>query len=155
MKKNVYRLCICIGLSVLFFSCDKSEKKESPVIAISDAPAIQLNAISPKSVKQFDEVEFTIAYTDGDGDLGEENPDEKSLEITDERAGLVHAFHIPPVAPLESSISVSGIFTVALEHVILMDPDNDTEPVTFLIRIKDRSGNWSNTIQSEVITVRK
>jgi hypothetical protein len=152
-KKHYILLYVLVIASVL--SCDKTEKKETEPIVISATPSIALNKVSPKAIKEFDALTFTIAYTDGDGNLGDPDPDEKSLELTDNREGLVHYFHIPPLAPEGETISITGIFTVELEHIILIDQQSDTEEATFSLRIKDRSGNWSNMVQSEVITISK
>ena len=61
-----------ILLSVTVLACKKDE------ILFDTTPSIEFVSITPSSVTEFeDEVILTILYRDGDGDLGENNPEVK------------------------------------------------------------------------------
>lgn len=137
----------------LFLSCAKEDDpKTNP--PISSIPKITLEKASPDNLKQFGSILFEISYIDGDGNIGTEDADIKSLEISDNRAGIVHSYHIPPQAPA-SNIAISGALVVELENVILIDQSNSTEIVTYDIRLKDDLGNWSNVVTTQEITISK
>ncbi len=138
---------------LLFSSCGKDEEsKINP--PISDIPEINIEKIDPVTVSQFESVLFEISYIDGDGDIGTEDADDHSLEILDLRDNILHTYHVPPQSP-GSGITISGVLVVEVENLILLDQSNDTEVVTFNVRLKDRSENWSKTVTSESITVNK
>jgi len=73
--------------------------------------------------------------------------------ITDERFPLTEGFHLPPLAPDGAGVAITGVLTVVLPRTILQDPGAASEQVVFSIRLRDRAGNWSNTVQSESLTV--
>lgn len=129
-------------------------KKKNPNPAISLVPAISLLQVYPSSVVSHeDSIVFEIEYTDGNGDLGFENADSGVIFITDKRVPLTESYHLPPLTPPGSSIVIQGIIPFVLERTILIDPNSESETVTFDIRIRDRAGNWSNTVTSPTITV--
>ncbi|MDP7568021.1 MAG: hypothetical protein QF383_06480, partial [Flavobacteriales bacterium] len=84
MRKLIY---ILVG--VLLLSCEKEE-------VMSDTPIIDFISISPTTVQEYtDDIIITISYTDGDGDLGENNPDINNLFVEDNRNGIEYKFRIP------------------------------------------------------------
>lgn len=135
----------------LFAACSKTEDSQ-PMAPISDIPSIEIEKISPMAIDQFESLNFEISYIDGDGDIGSEDADDHALEITDNRAAIVHTFHIPPQSP-SSGITISGVFVVELKNLILLDQAAESEKATFNIRLKDRAGNWSKTRTTEEITI--
>jgi hypothetical protein len=145
-----------IGLLLMttwLFSCVKEDDpKTNP--PISSIPKITLEKASPDNIKQFGSILFEIAYIDGDGDIGTKDADVKSLEISDNRAGILHSYHVQPQSPA-SGISISGVLVVELENVILLDQANSSETVTYDIRLKDALGNWSNVVTTQEITISK
>ena len=138
---------------ILFFACSKKEENEafSPTSAI---PKISLETLSPTTVKQFESLTFNIRFTDGDGDIGNQNADVQSLEILDTRDDILHSFHIPPQSPT-TGIAITGVLVVELENLILLNQDNSSEQVVFEIRLQDNKQNWSNVIESSPVTVVK
>ena len=134
---------------LLFSSCQKDDGPNP----ISILPEIELKSVSPSSIQQFDSLVFTIHYTDGDGDLGDYDADTLSLWITDNRFPLTEKFHIPPLAPQGAVITITGDLIVTLDHVILEDQASSSETATFTIKLKDRSGNWSNEVTSPSVTI--
>ena len=132
-----------------------SKKTESDLIpAPSVIPAIAFQNITPKSIKQFDDLMIYIYYQDGDGDIGDLDADELSLELVDERDSILHAFHVPPQSQIEN-IYIRGTLEIHLENIILLDQSNAQETITFKARLKDRAGNWSNKVTTPTITIVK
>ena len=82
---------------VLFFGCKK--KEEEPKI-----PIIELIEITPLSMVQYEEsIYITIGYSDLDGDIGYENPDQYALQIKDNRLADPDWYHVPPLSPIGRS----------------------------------------------------
>ncbi len=63
-------------LICLVFSCKKKED------AVSNTPLLSIVSVTPTLVKQFKDSIIVIAsYTDGNGDLGRQDPDANALSI--------------------------------------------------------------------------
>lgn len=147
---------LIIVLFTIFSACKKSDlENEEPSGPISEVPYIELRDFSPKTISEFDSVVFTIFYRDGDGDLGQESADSLSLWITDERFPLTQGFHIPPLSPVDTAISIQGVFEVTLHNVIMQSSTANEETVGFSLRMRDRAGNESNVIESDELTIQK
>ncbi len=116
-------------------------------------PRIALVKIEPTEVKQFtDSLKITFTYEDGDGDLGNDNADINSLEVQDERLTKADYYHVPPMAPVDAKVRIKGKMTMNLRNVFLLGTGN-LETTSFTVRIKDRTGNWSNPIKTPEITI--
>ncbi len=147
------RLLAFVLVILVVSSCGKKEENTvNP--PISDVPEVSIEKIEPMSIDQFESLHFEISYIDGDGDIGTEDADDHSLEIVDQRDNIIHTFHVPPQSP-GSGISISGVFAIELENVILLDQSNSSEEILFSVRLKDRAENWSNTVTSDPVTVNK
>lgn len=145
-------LLLQIALTLFLFSCKKDDSSPNPAISI--VPEIELRSVSPGTVHNLtDSLLFVISYVDGDGDLGDYDPDTLSLWITDNRFPLTEKFHIIPLAPQGTSIVISGELKVILDHIILKDQSAVSETATFTVKLKDRAGNWSNSVTSAPVTV--
>ena len=139
---------IILIIPLLFFGCKKEELRED-----MDVPYISIKRITPKIVQEFTEsVLLEIAYEDGNGDLGFQNPDVLSLNVQDSRLNTPDFYHIPPLAPDGEEIYIKGTFNVYLNTTFLIGVGS-SEKLTYSVRIKDRAENWSNTVTSEEITV--
>ncbi|MCR9285875.1 hypothetical protein OAF63_00935 [Saprospiraceae bacterium] len=156
--RNILFLFIFCGA----FGCTKetitTNDNNNPTPDISEVPEITLIGVSQTTVVSgIDSLSFVINYTDGDGDLGTEDPDETSIEIIDQRDSetLIFNYHLQPLAPLGNEIAITGELNIVLDHTIVLDDSNDSETTTFTIRLKDRAGNWSNILETETITIMK
>ena len=147
---------IIISLLIVPFMMSGCKKENNdPLPVIGATPSLEISSLSPNSIKQFDDIEFTIFYQDGDGDLGDESADIKSLIITDNRFPLDHEYHIPPLGPTGDPLVIQGNFNITLKGVILKDQNNSAETATFTVKVKDRAGNWSTPVTSASVTINK
>lgn len=148
------KILFIVASVFITISCKKDKAaKYDPIIP--NEPSIELERVSPQIIKEFDDIKFIINYQDGDGDLGELDPDLKSLHITDNRFPITHEFHFQPLAPDDIDAVIKGSLVVTLKNVILQNQNAVSEKVSFSIQLKDRKGNWSNTVDSPEITVNK
>jgi len=143
MKNIIYLFAI-----VLLFSCDKEQ-------VISDTPIIVFKNISPTTVQEYsDDISITISYSDGNGDLGENNPDIHNLFVEDNRNGIVYQFRIPHLAPDNNSIAIEGDFNITINGSGITD-ESSIQQVNYAIYVTDRAGNKSNTITTSTITIQQ
>jgi len=142
----------CLVLIFLMNAC-KDEETTQTNPPISEIPEITFLNISESSIQQFDSLIFTISYIDGDGDLGFQSADSMSLFVTDNRFPVTHGYHIPPLSPSGTSVTIQGVLEIVLENVILKDSNAGSELATFTIRLKDGAGNWSNGVNSPDVTI--
>ena len=118
-------------------------------------PVIRLVSISPTKMQEFsDSLVVVIRYQDGDGDLGFTHPDSNALEVQDARLVRPDYYFVPPLAPLNSTLSITGELRFGIRGAFVLGSNNE-ENTSFTIRIKDRAGNWSNTITTQEITINK
>lgn len=144
-----------IALISLLIAC-KKEQGNDPLPKISNTPSILSVSINKSTINQFDDLVFTISYTDGDGDLGTDDADEKSIFITDNRdTSIVHAYHLPPLAPSGSNLTIQGSLNVTLQNVILLNQTNSAETANFSVKIKDRANQNSNIVTTTNVSINK
>lgn len=144
--KNILPLFCLFVLAGL--SC---KKKEEP----PKEPSITFIEASPLVVTEFqDSVIVRFSYKDNNGDLGDESPDEYSLEVKDSRLPNPDYYHIQPLAPLGTSLKIEGELKVKVSSMFLLG-NGATEITTLTIKLKDREGNWSNEIVTPTITIQK
>jgi len=145
MKTKFLTLLI---IPLLFSGCKREDLREDMNI-----PYISIKRISPSVVQEFTEsVLLEVAYEDGNGDLGFSDPDIFSLSVKDSRLDDADMYHIPPLAPDGEEIYIKGTFNIYLNTTFLIGVGS-SERLTYTVKIKDRAGNWSNTVTSEEITI--
>ena len=143
MRKLIY---ILVG--VLLLSCEKEE-------VMSDTPIIDFISISPTTVQEYtDDIIITISYTDGDGDLGENNPDINNLFVEDNRNGIEYKFRIPELSPSGSTITIEGNFNITINGTGITN-SSSSQSVNYDIYVKDRAENTSNKVTTSSITIQK
>lgn len=108
-------------------------------------------------------VEFD--FTDGDGDLG--TNDSIDIYLTDSRIGSPSFFRIPDITNEGSANGISGTITIKIENKpanicciftngeppCSSNGDLGSDSYFYTIKIRDRANNWSNEIQTEIITI--
>ncbi len=149
MKTTILKNILIIFLLVTgILSCKKDEAIDS------NTPTIELVSVSSSSVLEGQPITFKIKYTDGDGDLGENNPDAHNLFLIDNRVGVAYEYRIRELAPPGSSIIIRGNLDVILGTTAITNGSN-SQSVTYSINVVDRAGNRSNTVTSSEITIHK
>ena len=144
----MHRLYLLVLISFLLSSCKKDDSSE-----MSAVPEIEMVSVAPLQPKEYsDSIVFTIHYKDGDGDLGENDPDVKNLFLTDNRIGITHQYRIQQLAPSGSTIAIEGNLNVVLNNLVITD-SSSTQNANFSIYVKDRAGNKSNTVTTSTVTI--
>ena len=145
--KHNSTVLICIAfLAISLLACKKKEE-------IPPNPVIEFKSISETQVVSFEnEITLTISYEDYQGDIGESDPDKKTVKVKDSRLDDADWYHIPPITPDEMEIHTKGEFEIILSPLFLLG-NGTQETATFSIQLQDRMGNRSNTVTSPVITI--
>jgi hypothetical protein len=119
------------------------------------APVIKFISISATEVVQYkDSLEIKFEYSDANGDLGEINPDQNAIYVKDRRLSKPDYYFIPPLSPPTSSVFIRGELIVKIKNTFLLGTALQ-ETTNFEVKLKDRSGQWSNTIVTPEITIKK
>ncbi len=150
-----------IMIAVFFAAC--ATPPEYP-----DVPAIEFLELSKDTLRRgsfFDDTTFVkFSFTDGDGDIGDR--DSLQLVVIDSRNDFTNEFRIPFVPKFGDS-GLKGEITVRLFTSCCIFPDSlflegctdvfsqmPYDELTYDIYIKDRAGNFSNTITTSPIYIR-
>lgn len=140
-----------IVLAILAFAgCKKDD------IDLKDpVPTILSITVTPTNVVEYqDSIVFTIAYRDGDGDLGENSPDAHNLFLVDNRINVTEEFRIRELAPQGAEIPITGLLRLVLRNTGITDGSSQ-QTVDYTIYIRDRAGNESEHVVTDAITVRR
>ena len=157
--KKMLKKIFFFSTIALLAACTKetmstTENDKNPPIA--DIPEIELLQVTPTTAQQYvDSIAFTIQYQDGNGDLGNSDPDIPSIKLIDNRDPdlLVFNYHLSPRTPEGSELAIQGELTIVLPNSILLDDSNQSETTTFSISVIDRAGNESNLVETGTITI--
>ena len=122
-------------------------------LPLDTIPKITLKEISPTTVVQFtDSINLVIEYGDGDGDIGYWNPDSLALSVHDLRLVNPDYFYVRPLTPDSNSIAITGNIRIGIRNTYLLG-NGDSETTRYEIKLKDRAGNWSNTVTTPEVTI--
>lgn len=148
MQVNLYKTAFSFAL-LLSLCCSSCSKDD----AVSNSPVIKLLDVSALNIKEFkDSLVIRFEYTDGDGDIGENDPDKYDLQVKDRRLAEADFYFVKPLAPPGSSILIKGIISVQIKNTFLLGTGS-SEITQFDIKLRDRAGNWSNAINTPPITI--
>ncbi|HOY47959.1 MAG TPA: hypothetical protein PL185_04740 [Flavobacteriales bacterium] len=137
-------------LVVLWSSCTEKERVPAPA-----PPAIGIISITPDSILQFQDSAFvTIQYEDVNGDVGSSDPDAKDLEVKDSRLAQPDLYSIQPLTPDAIELFIHGQIKIKLPTLFILG-NGDYETVTFSIRLRDQSGEWSQTVTTDPIVIKR
>ena len=143
MKKIVSLLLIVS----LFTTCKKAE--------VENEFSISLIEMSPSEIIEFEKnINVKISYSHAKGFIGFSDPDYLSLEVKDSRLANADYYHLIPLNPPQSEVSITGKIDIEVDAPFIFGNGN-TETLTFTIRIQDKDKNWSNKITTGLITVNK
>lgn len=136
-------LIIVLLISTLVSACVKPP--EYP-----PEPRIELVEVNKVSFQEFDpdSLRVTIYFEDGDGDIGGADVDSLNMFWEDSRVpGFQIASKIPFIELQGNHAAISGnIYAVRGISQCINPVDVDT--FYYTIQIRDRAGNWSNTIRT-------
>ena len=138
----------------------------------ADEPEIEFVRLNQTTIAQGnngaspDTLSVIFSFTDGDGNIGYEN-DSIDVFLTDSRDDFINRFKLPVVPDEGSGNGISGEVTIKIPNtpfnICCTFPDgssacqpNTQFPVdtfSFTIQMRDRAGNFSNQIQSDLITI--
>ena len=143
MKKIVPFLLIVF----LFTTCKKAEVENKFYISLIE--------MSPSEIIEFEEnINVKISYSHSKGFIGFIDPDYLSLEVKDSRLSNADYYHMIPLNPPQSEVSITGEINIEIDSPFIFGNGN-AETLTFTIRIEDKDKNWSNKITTGLITVNK
>lgn len=139
-----------LGMLVVVGGCKKTAIRE-----LDKAPVIRINQVAPTSIVAFTgRVEVELQYEDGDGDQGSLHPDSLLLEVRDDRLTAPDYYFVPPLSPENSNVPIRGTIRFRLNGTFLFG-NGATESTIYSIRLRDRSGQWSNTINTPQILINR
>ena len=143
-----YRTIIYLLIISIIVCCNKNEE-------LSNIPQLTFQNLNPTSIIEFDgPITFSIIYQDGDGDLGENNPNINNLFLKDQRNNIIYEYRIQELSPNGANIAITGSIDLVLNTTSITDESNEQEAI-FDIYVIDRAGNQSNTISSDPLTIYK
>lgn len=137
-----------------------------------DEPVLTYKGVNKKIINQgsatapSDTLIITFGFTDGDGDLGDN--DSLNIFLFDSRDSSLTPGNIKPIPEKGSGNGISGeiIATLATKsaaskiccifpdrRACFTDPRYQQDTFSYLIQMRDRAGHWSNTIRTEPITI--
>lgn len=138
---------------ILLIACNKKENTPDANPPLSSIPAITIKGLSATTIKALsDTLTIQVSYTDGNGDIGFEHPDSAVVYVTDNRFPITMSYHVPPLSPSGTNVSITGTLPVVVKNIILQG-DSTPEIASFSVRLRDRKGNWSNTALTGNVTV--
>lgn len=107
-----------------------------------------------------DSLFLTFAFKDGDGDVGSDTS--KNIIVKDSRNGLILASYKVPDYLSNNNNSRKGHITLVVYAPCCIYPngtscqpsnDHPTNKMRYRIQLQDRAGNWSNIIESDLVTL--
>ncbi|HEY1045666.1 MAG TPA: hypothetical protein VGF79_04455 [Bacteroidia bacterium] len=140
-----------LNITFIFFLLNACSKDDN----VQTAPSIKILGVSATDITEFtDSLVIDLEYTDGDGDIGESDPDKNSLYIKDRRLSEADYYFVKPLSPTGSEIKITGKISVKMKNTFLLGTGN-TEVTRFDIKLRDRAGHWSNTTNTPEITIHR
>jgi len=150
--KNIILLSILIMLAIT--AC--VQPPDYPI-----EPEIEFLSISKSEVLQaIDTFRIAFSYTDGDGDIGLDLDDpDNNVIITDSRTGFEETFKVPVIPQQGATNGISGKISLLVfascclnsNPICLPTPNANPEEIVYTVRMFDKAGNESNTIQTSPI----
>lgn len=135
---------------LLYFACESVV--DDPAFAVT--PRIELVGVNTTTLVQFqDTLRLTLAYEDGDGDLGTSDPDVNLVTVRDDRLPEADTYYLPPLAPEGTTVSIQGEIILELPPLFLLG-NGSQEAVMLTVTLTDRAGNMSNAVAVEIAVIR-
>jgi len=150
VKSFMYSLISSLLLTVCFSTCVNPPD-------FSSTPEIEFVSVSKNIIReQSDSINLVFSFKDGDGDLGVNQKDTSTNTfITDIRSGkkpFTYTYRLPYISAKGSIKDISGEVTINIPGVTCV-PGKTIDTILYRIQIKDRSGHYSNIVESDKIVV--
>jgi hypothetical protein len=166
----VYALLLIAGGIAVISGCRKIPKfSETPAIQFKDIRKVTF--FNEDQLIEADSIILGIHFQDGDGDLG--YPENRQTEdnvnyfvdvyrqtngvynLVTYPGGITFNGHMPLLAPESTPGPIEGdlFYNMVFNYYEGIQNPNDT--LKFVVKIKDRKGNFSNSIESSPIIVRE
>lgn len=158
MKRDFVIIALFL-LSLYLISC--TQPPDFP-----DEPVIEFMSISKNQMIQGsfteDSIIVAFSFTDGDGDLGDD--DSINVFLTDSRDDFIaNQYRIPFIPEEGAANGISGEIFLTVFTTCCTFPDatlpctpstaHPRDSLRYLIQIRDRAGNWSNEISTDLIYI--
>lgn len=168
-------------MTTILLAASCTQPPEYPDEPIIEYKNVNKNTIYQGSrTGRLDTLVITFSFTDGDGNLGDTaRVDGPNVLLIDSRDSTITLpYKIKPIPEQGSNNGISGEMTAIvsntsksiisgkdtfkLGNICCIIPDVEicsTDPLyprdtfSYLIRVRDKAGNWSNTIRTETITI--
>lgn len=165
MSSHSYLLIFVLALLVV--GCVKPPNyPDEPVITYVE---VNQNTIPQASRNApIDTLVIVIGFTDGNGDLSDDGT-EPNIELIDSRDSTIIPNRIPVINDQGTENGIRGEITILIPNKIggskgiccifpdrricEVDPQYPVDVYHYTVRIMDRSGNWSNSMDTEDITI--
>lgn len=164
MKRIEYYLLLCtLGLLV---SCsqppDYPDEPQLEYVGVNKTSVLQGSSTAPN-----DTLAIIFSFTDGDGDLGNDD-NISNIKLFDSRDTTLTPYKIPPVPEQGSGNGISGEITILVPNrigsgniccifpdlrVCRTDSRYKQDTFSYSIQMIDRAGHESNIIRTETITI--
>jgi len=146
-----------------------SRPPEFPPEPVIEFTGLNKNTIiqSRSAMLPLDTIDINFKFTDGDGNLG--NADSVNVVLTDSRDGFNHLFKIGVIPQLGAGKGIQGSIKLSLTNrsdtryfcctfpntrlTCIPSTTHPKDSLHYTIKIRDRTGNWSNTIRTSTITI--
>ncbi len=149
------RLFLSVALLGLVFiaSCSKDDLGAS---LYNPVPVVTVLDISPDTVTEFQQIiNLTLQYEDGDGDIGEFDPDVGVVFVKDSRLATADEFHVPPLAPLNAPpIAIKGTLTLQIKNSFILG-NAAQEKINYSLWLRDRAGHESEVVTTPYILIKR
>ncbi len=152
-------------LLILAASCVK--RPDYPIEPVIEFVGINKQAIAQGSPSAaLDTLAITFGFTDGDGDLGYSDGT-LDIFLTDSRDGFEETLKLPVIPSQGTGNGVSGEITIRIFNkpfnICCTYPTGQVpctpstvfpiDTFSYAIRIRDRAGHFSNSVQTDRITI--
>ncbi len=164
---------IAIIAAFLFFSNGCTNPPDFPIEPEIEFLMLNKDSVIQGSQGNDDLLQVTISFTDGDGDLGDQENDSLNYYYQDTRfrdfldIDKALSARIPFIPEQGTGNGISGEITLNLssgnKEICCVHPqtnqaclpfdDFPIDTATYLIQIRDRAGNWSNVVETGPIYI--
>lgn len=160
-SRSLFWLIAIVALTI--GSC--SQAPQYPIEPVITYEGINKGRIAQYTNGPVDSLQIQFSFTDGDGDLSLIDSDSVDIFLRDSRLPQIPSFFRFPLIDREGTGNgISGTATVTIintnniccifeNRLCAEDPDYPTDTFTYSIQIRDRAGNFSNIIQTELIEI--